>query len=54
MDRGLTSPLTVWKTYNGENVVATLATSFLVGSVSFLQVTRTLRRDVLYGESDAL
>ena len=27
--------------YNGENVVATLATSFLIGSSSFLQVTRT-------------
>ena len=25
----------------GENVVATLATSFLIGSSSFLQVTRT-------------
>ena len=25
----------------GENVVATLATSFLIGSYSFLQVTRT-------------
>ena len=27
--------------YNGENVVVTLATSFLIGSSSFLQVTRT-------------
>ena len=29
------------KTYNGRNLVATLATSFLIGSSSFLQVTRT-------------
>ena len=27
--------------YNGENVVATLATSFLIGSSSFLGITRT-------------
>ena len=27
--------------YNGENVVATLATSFLVGSSSFLGITKT-------------
>ena len=26
--------------YNGENVVATLATSFLIGSSSFLGITR--------------
>ena len=29
------------KTYNGENLVSTLAPSFLIGSSSFLQVTRT-------------
>ena len=29
------------KTYNGENVVNTLATSFLIESSSFLQKTRT-------------
>ena len=29
------------KTYNGENPVSTLAPSFLIGSSSFLQVTRT-------------
>ena len=29
------------KTYNGENVVATLAPLFFIGSSSFLQVTRT-------------
>ena len=28
-------------TYNGENLVSTLALSFLIGSSSFLQVTRT-------------
>ena len=28
-------------TYNGRNVVNTLAPSFLIGSSSFLQVTRT-------------
>ena len=28
-------------TYNGENLVSTLAPSFLIGSSSFLQVTRT-------------
>ena len=28
--------------YNGENVVNTLAPSFLIGSSSFLQVTRTV------------
>ena len=28
-------------TYNGENLVSTLAPSFLIGSTSFLQVTRT-------------
>ena len=28
-------------TYNGENLVSTLAHSFLIGSSSFLQVTRT-------------
>ena len=28
--------------YNGENVVSTLAPSFLIGSSSYLQVTRTL------------
>ena len=28
-------------TYNGENLVSTLAPSFLIGSPSFLQVTRT-------------
>ena len=27
--------------YNGENVVSTLAPSFLIGSSSYLQVTRT-------------
>ena len=27
--------------YNGENVVTTLAPSFLIGSSSYLQVTRT-------------
>ena len=27
--------------YNGENVVSTLASSFLIGSSSYLQVTRT-------------
>ena len=27
--------------YNGENLVSTLATSFLIGSSSFLQITRT-------------
>ena len=29
------------KTYNGENLVSALAPSFLIGSSSFLQVTRT-------------
>ena len=29
------------KTYNGENLVSTLAPLFLIGSSSFLQVTRT-------------
>ena len=29
------------KTYNGENLVSTLAPSFLIGSSSLLQVTRT-------------
>ena len=29
------------KSYNGENVVSTLAPSFLIGSSSYLQVTRT-------------
>ena len=28
-------------TYNGENLVSTLAPSFLIGSSSFLQITRT-------------
>ena len=28
-------------TYNGENLVSTLVPSFLIGSSSFLQVTRT-------------
>ena len=28
-------------TYKGENLVSTLAPSFLIGSSSFLQVTRT-------------
>ena len=28
-------------TYNGKNLVSTLAPSFLIGSSSFLQVTRT-------------
>ena len=28
-------------TYNGENLVSTLAPSFLIGSSSFLQETRT-------------
>ena len=32
------------KTYNGENVVNTLAPSFLIGSSSFLQVIRTTIR----------
>ena len=29
------------KTYNGRNSVATLVTSFLIGSSSFLQISRT-------------
>ena len=29
------------KTYNGENLVSTLAPSFLIGSSSFLQVRKT-------------
>ena len=29
------------QSYNGENVVSTLAPSFLIGSSSYLQVTRT-------------
>ena len=29
------------QTYNGENLVSTLVPSFLIGSSSFLQVTRT-------------
>ena len=29
------------RVYNGENLVVTLAPSFLIGSSSFLQVTRT-------------
>ena len=28
-------------TYNGENLVSTLAPSYLIGSSSFLQITRT-------------
>ena len=30
-------------TYNGENLVSTLAPSFLIGSSSFLQVTATIK-----------
>ena len=32
-------------TYNGENPVSTLEPSFLIGSFSFLQVTRTTLKD---------
>ena len=34
-------------TYNGRNILTTLAPSFLMGSPSFLQVTRTTIKDWL-------
>ena len=36
-----TAELAALETYNGRNVVNTLAPSFLIGSSSFLQVSRT-------------